>query len=216
MQAVLSPTGLEMSSKPPLGSGLGIFCAAKLWVEGTIPTKIIFITHSTSPCRFKLTVSVEWTVNMQASTKRLPERHRQILAHVSTDVDVFHFIALGCPNIIKDVKVFEVSAGVVSEIDAVGRIAACYSPEGRVSLQWSHSGQTQSVLIPVLGILVHWRVCLEGSDAEFWKIGISRPPWHHQSPCNAWLRLQVTISRVTVPIVVVKNFVDAIFGVSSS
>ena len=216
MQADLSPKGLEMSSKPPLGSGLGIFCAAKLWVEGTIPAKIIFITHSTNPCRFKLTVSVEWTVNMQASTKGLPERHRQILAHVSPDVDVFHFIALGCPNIIHDVEVLEVSADVVSEIDAVGRITACYSPVGRVSLQWSHSGQTQSVLIPVLGVLVYWRVCLERSDAEFWKIRISRSPWHHQSPCNAWLRLQVTISRVTVPIVVVKNFVDAIFGVSSS
>ena len=98
MQAVLSPKGLEMSSKPPLGSGLGILCAAKLWVGGTIQTKIIFSWHSTNPCRFKLTVSVDWTVSMQAFTKRLPERHRQILAHVSPGVDVFHFLAFSQYN----------------------------------------------------------------------------------------------------------------------
>ena len=142
MQAVLLPKGLEMSSKPPLGSGLGILCAAKLWVVAAIPTKTIFIEHSTNPCRFKLTVSVDWTVSMQAFVKILPERHRQILAHVSPDVDLFHFLALASPNILDDVEVLEVSTEVVSEIDAVGRIVACCSPVGRVSLQWSHSGQT--------------------------------------------------------------------------
>ena len=215
MQAVLSPTGLEMSSKPPLGSGLGIFCAAKLWVVGTIPTKIIFITHSTSPCRFELTVSVDWTVNMQTFMKKLPKRDRQILSHVSPDVDVFHFFAQASPNIINDFEVLEVSTEVVSKIDAVGRIAACCSPMGGVSLQWSHSGQTQSVLIPVLGLLVHWSVYLEGSAAEFWKTSISRAPWHHQSPCGAWLRLQVTVNCVTVSIGIVK-LVDAIFRASSA
>ena len=167
MQAVLSPTGLEMSSKPPLGSGPGIFCAAKLWVVGTIPTKIIFLTHSTNPCRFKLTVSVHWTVSMQAFMKVLPERHRQSLAHASPDVGVFHSPALTSPNIIDDVEVLEVSTEVVSEIDALGRIATCCSPVGGASLHWSHSGQTQSILIPVLGVLVHWCVCLEGSAADF-------------------------------------------------
>ena len=215
MQAFLPPKGLEMSSKPPLGSGLGILCAAKLCVVGSIPTKIIFITYSTNPCRFKLTVSVDWTVNMQAFMKILPERHRQILAHVSPGVDVFHFLALASPNIIDDVEVLEISTQVVSEIDAVGRIAACCSPVGGVSLQWSHSGQTQSVLIPVLGVLIHWRVYLEGNGAKFWKTLFSRGPWHHQSPCGAWLRLQVTVNCVTVSIGIVK-LVDAIFRASSA
>ena len=134
MQADLSPKGLEMSSKPPLGSGLGILCAAKLWVVDTIQTKIIFTSHSTNPCRFKLTVSVGPTVNMQAFMKILPERYRQILAHESPDVDVFHSLTLASPNIINDVKVLEISTEVVSKIDAVGRIAACCSPVGGVSL----------------------------------------------------------------------------------
>ena len=215
MQAVLSPKGLEMSSKPPLGSGLGILCAAKLRVATGIPTKIIFTWHSTNPCRFKLTVSVEWTVSMQAFMKPLPERHRQILAHVSPDVDVFHFLALASPNIVEDVEVLEISKEVVSEIDAVGRIAACCSPVGGVSLHWSHSRQTQSVLIPVLGVLIHWSVYLEGSAAEFWKTWITRAPWHHQGPCGAWLRLKVTVNCVTVSIGIVK-LVDAIFRASSA
>ena len=214
MQADLSPKGLEMSSKPPLGSGLGILCAAKLWVVDTIPTKIIFTWHRTTLYHLNLTVSVP-TVSMQAFMKKLPERYRQILAHVSPDVDVFHSLALAWPNIINDVKVLEISTEVVSKIDAVGRIAACCSPVGGVSLQWSHSGQTQSVLIPVLGGLIHWRVYLEGNAAEFWKTSISRGPWHHQSPCGAWLRLQVTVNCVTVSIGIVK-LVDAIFRASSA
>ena len=69
---------------------------------------------------------------MQALITKLPKRDRQILAYVSPDVDVFHFLALASPNRIND---FEVSTEVVSEIDAVGRIAACCSPVGRASLQ---------------------------------------------------------------------------------
>ena len=67
--------------------------------------------------------------------KVLPERHRQILAQVSPGVDVFHSLALASRNIIDDVEVLEISTQVVSEIDAVGRIAACCSPVGGVSLQ---------------------------------------------------------------------------------
>ena len=48
----------------------------------------------------------------------------------------FHFFARAIwSNIIEDVEVFKVSAEVVSEIDSVGRIAACYSPVGGVGLQ---------------------------------------------------------------------------------
>ena len=72
---------------------------------------------------------------MQALITKLPKRDRQILAYVSPDVDVFHFLALASPNIINDFEVLEVSTEVVSEIDAVGRIAACCSPVGRASQQ---------------------------------------------------------------------------------
>ena len=44
--------------------------------------------------------------------------------HVSPDVDVFH----------SDVEILEVSAEVVSQIDAVSRVVACCSPVGGVSL----------------------------------------------------------------------------------
>ena len=54
--------------------------------------------------------------------------------HVSPDVDVFHFLALAFSNEIKDVKVLEISTELVSEIDAVGWVAACCSPVGGVSL----------------------------------------------------------------------------------
>ena len=214
IQAVLSPKGLEMSSKPPLGSGMGILCAAKLWVVVMIPTKIIFFWHGTTLYHLNLTDSVP-TVSMQAFMKRLPEWYRKILAYVSPNVDVFHSLALAWPNIINDVKVLEISTEVVSKIDAMGRIAACCSPVGGVSLKWSHSGQTHSVLIPVWGGLVHWCVYLEGNAAEFWKTSISRVPWHHQSPCGPWLRLQVTVNCVTVSIGIVK-LVDAIFGACSA
>ena len=50
------------------------------------------------------------------------------------DVDVFHFLALAFSNEIKDVKVLEISTELVSEIDAVGWVAACCSPVGGVSL----------------------------------------------------------------------------------
>ena len=56
--------------------------------------------------------------------------------HVSSDVDVFHFLALAVSKEINDVEIIlEVSAEVVSEIDAVGRVVACCSPVGGVSLQ---------------------------------------------------------------------------------
>ena len=58
----------------------------------------------------------------------------QIRTHVSPDVDVFHFLALAFSNEIKDVKGLEISTEVVSEVDAVGWVAACCSLVGRVSL----------------------------------------------------------------------------------
>ena len=55
--------------------------------------------------------------------------------HVSADVDEIHFLARAFTNEIKDVEVLEVSAEVVSEIDAVSGVAACCSPVGGVRLQ---------------------------------------------------------------------------------
>ena len=207
---------LEMSSKPILGGGLVSLCTTEVGIEGTIKAKVVFLGYCTRfGCR-KLAICAR-TVSMQALTVILPEWNCQIYTRVSPDVNEFHFFARAIwSNIIEDVEVFKVSAEVVSEIDAMSRIAACYSPVGGVSLQWSHSGKAQSIKIPVLGVLVHWRVSLEGSVAAFWKTSISRGPWQHQSPCSAWLRLEVTISWVTVSTVVVKNFVDAIFGASSA
>ena len=64
----------------------------------------------------------------------LPERRRQIRTHVFPGVVVFHFLALAFSNEIKDVKVLEISKEVISEVDAVGWVAACCSPVGGVSL----------------------------------------------------------------------------------
>ena len=55
--------------------------------------------------------------------------------YVSPDVDEIPFLARASTNKIKDVEVLEVSTEVVSEINAVGRIAACCSPVGGLSLQ---------------------------------------------------------------------------------
>ena len=83
-------------------------------------------------------------------------------ADVSADVNVFHFIALALPNEIDNVKVLEVSTHVVFEIDAMRRVAACRAPVGGVTLKGFRSCQAQAVQIPVLGVLVHWRVVFEG------------------------------------------------------
>ena len=53
---------------------------------------------------------------------------------VSADVDVFNFFAFVADKVIHDVEVFDVSTHVISEIDAVGRVAACCSPVSGVTL----------------------------------------------------------------------------------
>ena len=84
------------------------------------------------------------TVDMQSGyIEDLPERRRQVRACVASDVDVFHSLARRTPpQKVDNVKVFEVAAEVVCEIDAMGRIAACCSPVGGVDLQRPHSLQT--------------------------------------------------------------------------
>ena len=53
---------------------------------------------------------------------------------MSTDVDVFNFLAFVGNKFIHNVEVLEASPNVISEIDAVGRVAACCSPVSGVTL----------------------------------------------------------------------------------
>ena len=53
---------------------------------------------------------------------------------MSADVDVFNFFAFVADKVIHNVEVFDVSTHVISEIDAVGRVAACCSPVSGVTL----------------------------------------------------------------------------------
>ena len=122
-----------MSSKPPLGSGLRSLCAAELGIVDPIPAKVVF-TGRCIKCRLELAASYDGTVGMQAFIRKLPERHRHTCTVVSSDVDVFYFLALASPNIVNDIEVLEGSTQVVSEIDAVSRVVACCSPVGGVSL----------------------------------------------------------------------------------
>ena len=106
-------------------------------------------------------------VNVQGiGVSNLPEACCQMDAHVSADIHVFHFHALASPQKIDDVEVLEVATDVVSEIDAMGWVAARCSPVSGVTLQRLHSCQTQSVEIPVEGVLVHWSVVLKGNLQE--------------------------------------------------
>ena len=125
-----------MCSKPPLGGGLGPLCVAKVAVHGcSVPAEVVFLGHRTSLGCLKLTVS-GWTVNMQSPfIKTLPERCSKMQAHMSPDVDVFHFLALAFSIEIKDVEVFEVSSEGISKIDTFYWVAACCSPVGGVGLQ---------------------------------------------------------------------------------
>ena len=53
---------------------------------------------------------------------------------MSADVDVFNFLAFVADKVIHDVEVLEASTNIISEIDAVGRVAACCSPVSGVTL----------------------------------------------------------------------------------
>ena len=151
---------------------------------------------------------------MQVLISRLPESYCQAHAFVSSDVNIFHFLALVPAKVIDDVKVLEVTTNVVSEVHAVSRVAARCSPVGGMSLQGFHSRQTQAVQAPVLSVLVHWCVVLEGSVSKSGKRAIFVTPRHDQGPCSIWLRLQITVGWKTVSTVVVKC-VDATFGGAS-
>jgi len=94
--------------------------------------------------------------------------------NVPTNVDEFHFFALFVPKEIDDVEILEVSTHVVSEVNAIFRVATGRSPVGGVVLQRLHSCQTQAIKIPILGVLVYWIVVLEGSRIENGKFAIRK------------------------------------------
>ena len=70
----------------------------------------------------------------KVAVSTLPKRYRLVDPDVSTDVDIFNFLAFVVGKVIDDVEVFEASPNVISEIDAVGRVAACCSPVSGVTL----------------------------------------------------------------------------------
>ena len=100
-----------------------------LGVDDTIVAKVVLIGNRTSPRGLKVTVGARATVSVQSESLycTLPERCREMAAPVSPDVDVFHLLTRTFTFKIKDVEVLEVSTEVVSEIDAVGWVAACWS-----------------------------------------------------------------------------------------
>ena len=65
----------------------------------------------------------------------LPKSYRLVDPNVSADVDVFNFFAFVVHGkVIHNVEVLEGSTNIISEIDAVGRVAACCSPVSGVTL----------------------------------------------------------------------------------
>ena len=175
---------LQMSSKPPLCAGVGLLCTAELGADYRIVAKVVFTWHRTSSW-IKLTAS-ERTVNIQEiMISSLPKTCGEMDANVSTNVDVFHFLAVTPSSVIYYVEVLEVSTNVIFEIDAVCWVTACGSPVSGVTLQGLHSCQAQAVQIPALGVLVHWSVVLEASLMESVKVSIDSTPRHHQGPSRS-------------------------------
>ena len=95
---------LQMTSEPPLGGSIRAFCASKLSFDVIIMAKVVFFIRRASLC-IKLTGIIGgWAVSMEeALVKTLPEANRDVHARVSTNIDVFHFLALVYSNKINDV-----------------------------------------------------------------------------------------------------------------
>ena len=128
----------KMSSKPPLSSRVVCLCATELGIKCTIIAKVVFTWYRSNSCAELARTGV--AVNMQSPA--LPKRYCKVRAIVPSDIHIFYPLTLATTKEIDDVEVFEVSTEVVSEIDAMGRVAACCSPVGGVDLQRSHSRQT--------------------------------------------------------------------------
>ena len=135
----------------------------------------------------ELTASIR-TIDVQAPHPFfLPETCCLVHSLVSSDADKLYLLTLPRSNVIDNVEIFEVSSNVISKIHTVGWETACCSPVSRVTLQGFHSCQTQTVHLPVLGVLVHWRVHAEWSTPEWSKGTMRLAPRHHQGPSSAAL-----------------------------
>ena len=162
---------LQVSAKPPLCGGVGLLCAAELGVDYVIVAKVVLFMHRTRSW-IKLTASPRAVSMQDTILMSLPETCGEMHANVSSDIDVFHFLALPSSKVINYVEVLEVSTNVIFEINAVCWITACCSPVCGVTLQGFHSCQAQAVQIPVLGVLVHWSVVLEWGPLEHKKFAM--------------------------------------------
>ena len=129
-----------MTSKPPLGAGSVVVCAAECGVYVEVQPEVVFGGDRTV-LRVKFAGGV-CTVSMQKlsfSLRPLPEWNRFLDSSLSPDVDVFDFLALVPPKVIDDVEVFKSSANVIDKIHAESWVTACCSPVSGVTLQGSHS-----------------------------------------------------------------------------
>ena len=203
----------QMSSKPPLCCWLIILGAAELRVGMPVTTKIVFGTNRARRW-IELTATTR-TIDVQAPYPIfLPETCCLVHSLVSSDADKLYLLTLPRSNVIDNVEIFEVSSNVISKIHTVGWETACCSPVSRVTLQGFHSCQTQAVQLPVLGVLIHWRVLAEWSSPEWGKGTMRMAPRHHQGPSSAGLWLKIAISWKTVAIGV-KQFVYITLGNAS-
>ena len=123
-----------MSSKPPLSSRVVCLCATELGINGRIEAKVVFSRYRSILCG-ELARIGRAVMMQHVSVLYLPKGYQKVRAIVPSDIHIFYPLTFGNTKEIDDVEVFEVSTEVVSEIDAVGRVAACCSPVGGVSLQ---------------------------------------------------------------------------------
>ncbi len=166
-----------MTSKPPLRGRIISLCAAELWVDAAIIAKVVFTWDRTRLC-IKLAAGGSAVSMQEIAVGDLPEGHRDMYSNVSSNVDVLYLLADSTPNEIDDIEVFDAATDIVSEVDAMLRIATCCSPVTGMTLQRGHSCQTQAVHIPIVGVLIHWGVDLQDSFTEGRKHAARVAPGH--------------------------------------
>ena len=204
----------QMSSKPPLCCWLIILGAAELRVGSPMEAKIIFAMNRAR--RWIEITTSRRTINVQAPHPLfLPETCCLVHSLVSSGADKLHLLTLAISNVIDNVEIFEVSSNVISKIHTVGWETACWSPVSRVTLQGFHSCQTQAVQLPVLGVLIHWRVHAEWSFLEWGKATMRLAPRHHQGPSSAALWLKIAISWKAVAVGTIQ-FVHTTTGIAEA
>lgn len=122
----------QMGAKPPLSGGMITCCATELGVNGMVITKVIFLGHCAGP-RVEVTACLA-AVDVQRVTSALPKTGGEMNTYVSPDIHKLHLPTLTNPNKVDNVEVFEVTADVVCEINAMGRVTAGCAPVSGVGL----------------------------------------------------------------------------------